>query len=144
MANVFIVNHDVKTNVRGKKNIYSWLNNVATNEKKTIQSLTIILCSDEYLLSMNRKHLNHDYYTDVITFDLSDTSTYIVGEIYISVDRVKENAASLKQKFVDELHRVMVHGLLHLCGYMDKSSAQIKQMRNKEDFYLLYRKHFIA
>ncbi len=138
MANIIIANHDVNTIVRGKRNIYTWLNTVATLENKTIQSLNIILCSDEFLLSMNQKHLNHDYYTDVITFDLSENSTFLIeGEIYISVDRVKENAELLNQQFIVELHRVMLHGLLHLCGYKDKTSTQQKIMRNKEDEYLL-------
>lgn len=140
MANIIIENHDVKTIVRGKRNIYTWLNTVAAVENKTIQSLNIILCSDEFLLSMNQRHLNHDYYTDVITFDLSEQSGLIEGEIYISVDRVKENAVLLNQKFNDELHRVMVHGLLHLCGYKDKTLIQQKTMRKKEDEYLLLRK----
>lgn len=140
MANIIIANHDVNTIVRGKRNIYTWLNTVATLENKTIQSLNIILCSDEFLLSMNQKHLNHDYYTDVITFDLSENPTFIEGEIYISVDRVKENAKLLNHPFIDELHRVMVHGLLHLCGYKDKTPTQQKLMRKKEDEYLLRRK----
>lgn len=140
MANIIIANHDVNTIVRGKRNIYSWLNKVAILENKTIQSLNIILCSDEFLLSMNQKHLNHDYYTDVITFDLSEKTTLIEGEIYISIDRVKENAKLLNQPFIDELHRVIVHGLLHLCGYKDKTQPQQKLMRKKEDEYLFLRK----
>lgn len=142
MANISIVNHEVNTIVRGKRNIYTWLNTVATIENKIIQSITIVLCSDEYLLAMNQKHLNHDYYTDVITFDLSEKPAFIEGEIYISVDRVKENAVLLNQHFIDELHRVMVHGLLHLCGYNDKSLFQQKIMRNKEDEYLMLRKKY--
>lgn len=140
MAHIIIENHDVNTFVHGKRNIYTWLNTVATIENKSIQSLNIILCSDEFLLSMNQRHLNHDYYTDVITFDLSEQSGLIEGEIYISVDRVKDNAVLLNQKFIDELHRVMVHGLLHLCGYKDETPVQQQTMRKKEDEYLLLRK----
>jgi rRNA maturation RNase YbeY len=140
MANICIVNHDVKTIVRGKRNIYTWLRAVAAKESKHIDSLTIILCSDEFLLDMNRNHLNHDYYTDVITFDLSDNPSFINGEIYISIDRVNENALSLKQSPTDELHRVMIHGLLHLLGYKDKTTQQQKLMRKKEDEYLNERK----
>jgi rRNA maturation RNase YbeY len=140
MPNICIVNHDVKTIVRGKKNIYAWLCNVAAKENKQIASLNIILCSDDFLLEMNRNYLNHNYYTDVITFDLSDSPTSIIGEIYISMDRVKENAFLLKQKPIDELHRIMLHGLLHLCGYKDKTTYQQKQMRIKEDEYLKERK----
>lgn len=136
MANICIVNHDVKTVVRGKRNIYTWLRTVAAKENKHIESLTIILCSDEFLLDMNRSHLNHDYYTDVITFDLSDTPSLITGEIYISIDRVKDNSATLNLSWIQELHRVMVHGLLHLCGYEDKTKAEKIRMRKIEDKYL--------
>ena len=136
MANICIVNHDVKTVVHSKRNIYTWLRTVAAKENKHIHSLTIILCSDEFLLDMNRSHLNHDYYTDVITFDLSDTPSLITGEIYISIDRVKDNSATLNLSWIQELHRVMVHGLLHLCGYGDKTKAEQIRMRKIEDKYL--------
>ena len=106
-------------------------------EGKLLQSLDIIFCSDEYLLEINNKHLQHDYYTDIITFDFSDSnSTQTTGELYISVDRVKDNALSLHTKFDTELLRVIFHGALHLCGFKDKSSKDIKQMREKEDEYL--------
>lgn len=136
MGNISIVNHDVKTVVRGKRKIYEWLYRTAANENKQIDSLTIILCSDEFLLDINRNHLNHDYYTDVITFDLSDRLHFINGEIYISIDRVRENARILNESLIDELYRVIIHGLLHLCGYKDKTTHQQKQMRKKEDGYL--------
>ena len=106
-------------------------------EGKSIKSLDIIFCSDEYLLDISNKHLQHDYYTDIITFDLSDpTSTLLTGELYISVDRVNDNALSLQTKFSKELLRVIFHGVLHLCGYKDKTPKDIKQMRQKEDEYL--------
>lgn len=136
MGKICILNHDIKTFIRGKRKIYSWLHRTAANENKQIDTLTIILCSDEYLLDMNRNHLNHDYYTDVITFDLSEHPTHINGEIYISIDRVRENARILHESSSDELHRVIIHGLLHLCGYNDKTPIQQKQMRKMEDKYL--------
>lgn len=96
--------------------------------------------NDENLLTLNRQYLSHDEYTDIITFDLSEKSKRkrkeIDGEIYISIERVKENAKTFGKAFQEELHRVMIHGVLHLCGYRDKSSGSQKKMREKEDFYL--------
>ncbi len=106
----------------------------------SIQSLTFVFMNDENLLAFNRQFLNHDEYTDIITFDLSEKSgkkkKEIEGEIYISMERVKENAKTFGKTFQEELHRVMIHGVLHLCGYRDKTSASQKKMRMKEDFYL--------
>jgi len=98
--------------------------------------LTYVFCSDEYLLNLNREFLQHDYYTDIISFDLSESKKYKDGEIYISIDRVKDNAQNLKSSFNNELHRVIFHGALHLCGYKDKSKNDINEMRAAEDKYL--------
>lgn len=104
-------------------------------EKRTLHSLNYVFCSDERLLEINRQFLHHNYYTDIITFDLSEgVSTQ--AEIYISVDRVKENARSLGVSFKSELHRVILHGALHLCGYRDKSKPEIEEMRKMEDYCL--------
>lgn len=109
-------------------------------EKKKLVQLSVILCSDEYLLDMNRSYLKHDYYTDIITFDLGDGNG-INGELYISIDRVVENAAELAVDRRDELQRVIFHGCLHLCGYKDKLNRDKVEMRSKEEQYLrLYRK----
>ena len=106
-------------------------------EKKSLQSIDIIFCSDEYLLEINKQHLQHDFYTDIITFDLSESSSNpIIGELYISIDRVKDNSALRHEKFSTELLRVIFHGLLHLCGYKDKIKSDIKTIREKEDDYL--------
>ena len=106
-------------------------------EKKFLQSIDIIFCSDEYLLEINKQHLQHDFYTDIITFDLSESSANpIIGELYISIDRVKDNAALRDEKFSTELLRVIFHGLLHLCGFKDKKAKDKKTMRPKEDEYL--------
>ena len=106
-------------------------------EKKSLQSIDIIFCSDEYLLEINKQHLQHDFYTDIITFDLSESpSNPIIGELYISIDRVKDNSALRDEKFSSELLRVIFHGLLHLCGFKDKTKSDIKTMREKEDEYL--------
>lgn len=104
--------------------------------KRKLDGLNYIFCTDEYLLQVNRDFLQHDYYTDIITFDLSDTAQRVSGEVYISVDRVKDNAATHGVSFTEELHRVIFHGALHLCGYKDKKPAEVKAMRSAEDKYL--------
>lgn len=104
-------------------------------ERKALESLNYIFCTDERLLEINRQYLQHDYYTDIITFDLSD-NPFTIGEIYISIDRVKDNAQSLGTSFKAELHRVIFHGALHLCGYGDKKKEEVVLMRKREDFWL--------
>lgn len=117
-----------------------WLELVAKKEKSSFQSLDYIFCSDEYLLNINREYLNHDDLTDVITFNYSGSSNKnIEGEVYISTDRIAENATTFKTEFDTELHRVMVHGALHLFGYSDKSRAEKALMRRKEEAYLSLR-----
>ena len=115
-------------------------NNIASLLKKEgVKSSHIqyIFCSDEYLLDINKQFLQHDYYTDIITFDLSDNASILLeGEIYISIDRVKDNAKSQQTDWKEELKRVLYHGVLHLCGYKDKTPKDEKQMRAKEDEYL--------
>lgn len=107
-------------------------------ERTTLEQLRYIFCSDEYLLQINKEHLNHNYYTDIITFDLSETSNATIGEIYISVDRVRDNAQNYEVSFKHELLRVIFHGALHLCGYKDKSTKEEQLMRKAEDKYLKY------
>lgn len=104
--------------------------------KKTLGDLNYIFCTDEYLLKLNQDYLKHDTYTDIITFDLSSSASIINGEIYISVDRVIENAKTLKIKTEHEFARVVFHGALHLCGYKDKTKSEISQMRLKEEEFL--------
>ena len=105
-------------------------------EGLAIESLQYVFCSDKYLLNINKQFLNHDYYTDIISFDLSETKGQLVGDIYISVDRVKENARTLKTTQGNELLRVIFHGALHFCGYKDKKPADAKLMRSMEDKWL--------
>jgi rRNA maturation RNase YbeY len=109
-----------------------WLEEIANNYKKEIVSLNYTFCTDEELLEINKTYLNHDYYTDIITFDLSEINSQIEGDIYISIDRVKDNAKEHKVKKEIELYRVIAHGLLHLIGFKDKTQLQIKQMRKAE------------
>ncbi|MFM2038849.1 MAG: hypothetical protein RL432_1788 [Bacteroidota bacterium] len=104
-------------------------------EGKELADVALVFCSDEELLSINQKHLDHDYFTDIITFDYSN-GVYISGDLFISVDRVRDNMNIDSVSFNEELHRVVFHGILHLLGYNDKSRDEISMMREKEDYYL--------
>lgn len=116
----------------------SWLKSICISEQKELIEINIIYCSDQTILEKNKEILNHDYYTDIITLDYC-VDNQVIGDLFISVDRVKENADNQKTTFKDELSRVISHGVLHLCGYGDKSPLEIKEMRGKEDFYLSLR-----
>lgn len=109
----------------------NWIHTIITLEEEELRHLNIIWCTDEYLLGINKEHLDHDYYTDIITFHYDDD--VIDGELYISIDRVKENAEVLEIPFKNELLRVVIHGVLHLCGYGDKTEEEINVMRSKEE-----------
>lgn len=126
---------DVKFSWKKKRILSDWLKNVAIAEGRTCDELNIILRSDEAQLHMNKEYLKHDFYTDVITFNYSEGEN-VNGEIYISLDRVKDNASKVKSTLYLELYRVVVHGLLHLLGYNDKTADDIRTMRSREDFYL--------
>jgi len=138
MSLVSFYSEQTNFSVSNESQITDWLISVCQKEGKTLSEVSIILCSDDYLLEVNRKHLNHDYYTDVITFDYSE-ETAISGDVFISVDRVQENAQSVGADMVDELHRIIVHGTLHLLGYTDKTISAKEEMTSKEDFYLSLR-----
>jgi rRNA maturation RNase YbeY len=119
----------------GRRVLKIWLRQVAEVEGKNFGSIACIFCGDEYLLSLNKSYLMHDYYTDIITFDYSAGDT-IAGDIFVSVDRVRANAEEYGVSFRSELCRVMVHGILHLCGYRDSTKAERSLMKAKENFYL--------
>ena len=112
-----------------------WLNQVISNEDKEEGDITYIFCDDDYLLEKNIRFLNHNTLTDVITFDYCEGNS-VSGDIFISIERVKENSEVFKVDFLTELNRVMVHGLLHLLGYKDKTERESKLMRKKENYYL--------
>ncbi len=118
-----------------KRNTGAWLRSVIEAEGKKVGDISFIFCSDEYLLDINRKYLDHDYFTDIITFDYVEGLT-ISGDIFISVDRVSENCVTYKCSFEEELNRILAHGVLHLLGYKDKSEADKKVMTGKEDYCL--------
>lgn len=126
----FITNNITLTN---RSDLKLFVQQIFKREKKKLVNLSYIFCSDKYLLNINKTHLNHNYYTDIITFDLSETNDAITGEIYISTDRVRDNAAALGVTIQEELHRVIFHGALHLCGYKDKTQKDQKAMRAEED-----------
>lgn len=134
---------DIKYSLRNKTAIAKWLHAVSKKHKRKILSLNYIFVSDEYLLDINKRFLRHNTLTDIITFDYSADKTGkngITGEIYISIPRVTENAAIFKVSRTEELHRVMAHGLLHLCGFGDKTPSEIKRMRAEEENALDLRK----
>ena len=113
----------------------SWLSNVCIEESKVLYEVNLIFCSDEYLLKMNIEYLQHDYYTDIISFDYCEDNK-ILGDLFISKDRVLDNSIEHNVSFYTEIQRVIVHGVLHLCGYKDKTDVEEILMRNKEDYYL--------
>lgn len=113
----------------------NWLNNIAESEGREIRDLGYVFCSDNFLLDINQRYLEHDTLTDIITFDYC-VEEILSGEIYISTARVKENASQFEVDFKTELNRVMVHGLLHLCGYGDKGDSEKNLMRDKESYYI--------
>ena len=127
---------DIKFVFKRRRQISAWLKAVALNEKRKIGDVNIIFCSDAYLLNVNMKYLQHDYYTDIITFDYCEGGL-LSGDLFISVDSVRDNAGHYgATSFDEELNRVMVHGVLHLIGYDDHSPEDQKTMREKENFYL--------
>lgn len=129
------INHDRKFTVKGKTGLKASLLKLFKREKKKAGVIQYIFCSDEYLLQINKQFLQHDYFTDIITFDLS-SGEMVDAEIYISIDRVKENAKSFSVSYSQEIKRVIIHGALHLCGYRDKTKGEITLMREKESEYL--------
>lgn len=127
---------DVDFKVPQPRKTKSWLQSIIKAEGFTLNQLNYIFCSDEYLLNVNRQYLEHDFYTDIITFDNSEEEAVVEGDIFISIDRVKDNAQELNKPFEEELLRVLAHGILHLVGYDDHEDEQEHEMRAKEDFYL--------
>ena len=129
---------DTNFNFRGKTLNNKWLRLVAESEVRRVGQINIIFCSDNYILDVNQQYLQHDYFTDIITFDYCEGDR-LSGDLFISVDTVRENSLEYGTEFNDELNRVMVHGLLHLIGYDDHSEEDTAIMRKKEDYYLSLR-----
>ena len=130
---------DIKFELKAKALNNKWLKFVAESEIRKIGNINIIFCSDNYILDVNMRYLQHDYFTDIITFDYCEKNI-LSGDLFISIDSVRENAVYYGTDFNEELNRVMVHGILHLIGYDDHSEEEISQMRAKENYYLELKK----
>lgn len=140
MAAVNFFNQDLSFKLPKPRKTASWIREVIQREKKQLILLNYIFCSDQHLLGINQQYLNHQTFTDIITFDNSEGEGIIEGDVFISIERVKANAAAFETEFDEEVHRVLIHGVLHLAGYSDKSKQEKSDMRKKEDAYLSLRK----
>jgi probable rRNA maturation factor len=136
MPKISFFEEDIQFKLKNKTQVRQWINDTTIAEGYKLQELTYIFCSDAYLLQINRQYLDHDTYTDIITFDNSEEEGRITGDIFISIERIRENAQKFKVSETDELHRVIIHGVLHLLGYKDKTAASKEKMTQKEDEYL--------
>lgn len=132
---MILFNFENNFNFKGKNSIKSWIKEVIKDFDKRVGDISFIFMDDEQLLKVNLQYLNHNFYTDVITFDYCKKNT-VSGDIFISIDRIKENSYELKTPLKEEFLRVMIHGILHLLGYNDSSDKQKKEMRNKETYYI--------
>lgn len=136
---IYIFNEDIKFSLEDEAGTISWIQNVLYDESYVDENINYIFCSDKYLLQLNQEYLDHDTLTDIITFDNSEVEGNIEADIFISIERIRENAANLNKPMEDELHRVMIHGLLHIMGYGDKTDSEKQVMREKEDACLSLR-----
>ena len=132
------INYETNFKLKFTKNIASWISGAIINEAYKEGDINFIFCEDNYLLKMNVKYLKHNELTDIISFDYT-MGKMVSGDIFISIDRIKENALQFNVKVEDELHRVIIHGILHCCGYKDKTKEDKLLMRKKEDYYLSLR-----
>ena len=133
---VFFNNADKSTSLRSRTELKTFINKQCLKEGVHIETLQYVFCSDAFLLDINKRFLNHNFYTDIISFDLSEQNGSLIGDVYISIDRVKENAKTEGNLYTHELLRVIFHGALHFCGYKDKKPADQKTMRSMEDKWL--------
>ena len=133
---IFFNNADKATSLRFRTKLKAFISKQCQKEGVRIEALQYVFCSDAYLLDINKRFLNHDFYTDIISFDLSEQKGSLVGDVYISIERVKENAKTEGNLYMHELLRVIFHGALHFCGYKDKKPAEVKVMRSMEDKWL--------
>jgi len=135
-SSIHFFTHEVKLNLRNRTRLKSFIRQIFNKEKKKLQSINFIFTTDKRLLEINKIYLKHDFLTDIITFELNLPGKPIIAEVYISYERVKENAQIINTNLNSELHRVIFHGTLHLCGFKDKIKDDLKRMRVREDFYL--------
>jgi probable rRNA maturation factor len=139
MPSINFFEEDIRFKLKNKTKVKQWIKATIEAEGYTLKELNYIFCSDQYLLQINQQYLDHDTYTDIVTFDNSDEDQIIVGDIFISIDRIRENAIKFNSGEINELHRVIIHGALHLLGYQDKKAESKKIMTGKEDHYLSVR-----
>ena len=130
---IHFFSHDIYPNLKNATNLKEFIESIFKKEMQKLDSINYIFCSDKAVLEINKKYLNHDFYTDVITFDLSPENKAKSAEVYISIDRIRDNAKQLGLSIKSELHRVLFHAALHLCGYNDKKKKDKELMRKKED-----------
>ena len=140
-AKVRFFSNDVQTSLRNRSTLKEFIESIFKKENKRLDFINYIFCSDKNLLTINKKFLNHDFYTDVITFNLSENNQHISAEVYVSIDRVRDNAKKIGTSINSELHRVLFHAALHLCGYDDKKKIELERMRRKEEELLA--KYFV-
>lgn len=133
MDNISFFSEDIKFEINNPNLFISWINNLISEHSKIEGEITYIFCSDSYLLNLNKEHLNHDTFTDIITFDYTKAGI-ISGDIFISIERIKDNSKTFSQQFSQELLRVMAHGILHLIGFNDKTEAEKLEMREAENY----------
>ena len=134
---VYFFSQSLNNPLKRRNKFKGFVGYILKHEGKRLNLINFIFCTDEELKKLNNDFLKHDYYTDILTFDLSESKKDVTADIFISVDRTRDNAKSFSVSFSQELHRVMIHGVLHLCGYKDKNSSDIKKIRAKENWYLL-------
>lgn len=135
-SKIYFFFQDTKFGLQHRTVLKKFIESIFKKEGRELESLNYIFCTDKSLLKINQQYLQHDDYTDIITFELSPKGEPVLGEIYISVDRVRENARLLGSSFKSEIHRVLFHGALHLCGYKDKSAEEKSKMTARENFYI--------
>jgi rRNA maturation RNase YbeY len=136
LGKISFKNNGISAGIKKPKELKRFLASIFTSEGYEFKEVSYIFCSDKYLSALNQKYLSHDSLTDIITFTLSGVSMPIISDIYISIERVRENASLYDAPYVEELYRVMIHGVLHLCGYSDHSPELKKDMKKMEEFYL--------
>lgn len=136
MPSINFFEEDISFKLKNKTAVKQWIKAAIEAEGYKLKELNYIFCSDEYLLKINQQYLDHDTYTDIVTFDNSEKEGVIEGDIFISIDRIRENAVKFNSGEVNELHRVIIHGALHLLGYLDKTAEKKRIMTGKEDYYL--------
>ena len=136
---IHFFSEDISFTLKEKNKLRNSIKNTIRSEGKKLRELNFIFCSDAYLLEINKQYLNHDTFTDIVTFDNSESPDLIIGDVFISIERIRENASKYKVAEKDELHRVIIHGTLHLIGYKDKTKSDKSLMTEKEDHHLAMR-----